>query len=81
MKRKVMLSIRGSQAYRDQEPDVIELVTEGQMDFVDGGKFLIGLYVVPGLFHDRRHQRGDLAVVDNYADNRHNIFHTMETSS
>lgn len=37
MKRKVMLSIRGSQAYRDQEPDVIELVTEGQMEFVDGG--------------------------------------------
>lgn len=37
MKRKVMLSIRGSQAYRDQEPDVIELVTEGEMEFVDGG--------------------------------------------
>ena len=37
MKRKVMLSIRGSQTYRDQEPDVIELVTEGQMEFVDGG--------------------------------------------
>ena len=37
MKRKVMLSIRGSQSYRNQEPDVIELVTEGEMEFVDGG--------------------------------------------
>lgn len=37
MKRKVMLSIRGSQSYRDQEPDIIELVTEGEMEFVDGG--------------------------------------------
>ena len=32
-----MLTIRGSQAYRDQEPDVIELVTEGEMEFSDGG--------------------------------------------
>ena len=32
-----MLSIRGSQTYHDQEPDVIELVTEGQMEFLDGG--------------------------------------------
>ncbi len=37
MKKRVMLSIRGSQAYRDQEPETIELVTEGQMEFVDGG--------------------------------------------
>ena len=37
MKRKVMLSIQGRQAYRDQEPDVIELVTEGTMEFRDGG--------------------------------------------
>lgn len=37
MKRKVMLSIRGSQAYRDQEPEIIELVTEGEMEFADGG--------------------------------------------
>lgn len=35
--QKVMLSIRGRQAYEDQEPDVIELVTEGTMDFRDGG--------------------------------------------
>lgn len=35
--RKVMLSIRGRQAYEEQEPDVIELVTEGTMDFRDGG--------------------------------------------
>ena len=32
-----MLSIRGRQAYQDQEPDVIELVTEGTMELLDGG--------------------------------------------
>ena len=37
MKRKVLLSITGKQSYRDQEPEVIELVTEGTMEFRDGG--------------------------------------------
>ena len=37
MKKKVMLSIRGSQTYRDQQPEVIELVTEGEMEFKNGG--------------------------------------------
>ena len=37
MKQKVMLSIMGKQAYHDQEPDVMELVTEGVMEFRDGG--------------------------------------------
>lgn len=37
MKQKVLLSIRGRQAYQDQEPDVIELVTEGTMEEVNGG--------------------------------------------
>lgn len=37
MKQQVMLSIQGRQAYIDQEPDTIELVTEGTMEFVDGG--------------------------------------------
>jgi uncharacterized beta-barrel protein YwiB (DUF1934 family) len=37
VKHKVLLSITGKQSYRDQEPDVIELVTEGTMEFVDGG--------------------------------------------
>lgn len=37
MIREVILSIRGRQAYQDQEPDVIELVTDGQMELVDGG--------------------------------------------
>ena len=37
MKQKVMLSIQGRQTYQDQEPDLIELVTEGTMEFVDGG--------------------------------------------
>ncbi len=37
MKQKVMLSITGRQSYRDQEPEVMELVTEGTMEFSDGG--------------------------------------------
>ena len=37
MKRKVMLSIQGQQRYPGQEPETIELVTEGTMEFRDGG--------------------------------------------
>ncbi len=37
MKRNVVLSIRGKQTYEDQEPEVIELVTEGTMELRDGG--------------------------------------------
>lgn len=37
MSKAVMLSIRGRQAYLDQEPDVIELVTEGTLEYRDGG--------------------------------------------
>ena len=37
MKQNVVLAIRGSQKYEDQEPEVIELVTEGTMEFTDGG--------------------------------------------
>ena len=37
MMQPVVLSIRGRQSYDGQEPDVIELVTDGTMDFVDGG--------------------------------------------
>ena len=37
MKQKVMLFIRGKQTYQDQEPDTIELATEGYMEFLDGG--------------------------------------------
>ena len=37
MKQTVVLSIRGTQRYADQEPEVIELVTEGTMEFRDGG--------------------------------------------
>ena len=33
MKKTVMLSIRGQQTYQDQAPDVIELVTEGTLEF------------------------------------------------
>ena len=37
MKRAVMLSVRGRQAYQDQEPDEIELVTDGTLEYNDGG--------------------------------------------
>lgn len=37
MKRKVLLNICGRQAYEDQEPDKVELVTEGLMELSDGG--------------------------------------------
>ena len=37
MKIPVMLSICGRQAYMDQEPDSIELVTEGTMEFCNNG--------------------------------------------
>ena len=37
MKREVVLVIRGRQSYEGQEPDVIELNTEGTMEFKDGG--------------------------------------------
>lgn len=37
MKIPVILSVRGKQTYLDQEPDVIELVTEGTMEYVDSG--------------------------------------------
>ena len=35
MKQAVILSIRGRQTYMDQEPDVIELVTEGTMEQIE----------------------------------------------
>ena len=37
MKWPVVLSIRGTQTYEGQEPDVIELVTEGTMEFRANG--------------------------------------------
>jgi len=37
MKQKVMLSIRGRQSYMNQEPEQIELVTEGTLEFRDNG--------------------------------------------
>ena len=37
MKRSVILHIRGSQRYEDQEPEIIELTTEGIMEFSHGG--------------------------------------------
>ena len=37
MKQEVVPNIRGRQRYDGQEPDVIELVTEGTVEFTDGG--------------------------------------------
>ena len=37
MKQNVVLSIRGRQHYADQDPEVIELVTDGTMEFRDEG--------------------------------------------
>ena len=37
MKQPVVLHIRGQQTYADQEPEIIELTTEGWMQFRDGG--------------------------------------------
>ena len=37
MKVPVILSIRGEQRYLDQDPEVIELVTEGSLENLDGG--------------------------------------------
>jgi uncharacterized beta-barrel protein YwiB (DUF1934 family) len=37
MKKQVVLSVKGTQSYMDQEPENIELVTEGVMEDADGG--------------------------------------------
>lgn len=37
MKQNVVLQIRGRQSYPEQEPEVIELTTEGTMRLRDGG--------------------------------------------
>lgn len=37
MKKQVMLSIRGRQSYEGHEPETIELVTAGTMEFHNGG--------------------------------------------
>ena len=36
MRQDVMISLRGKQCYLDQDPDVIELVTEGTFDYQTG---------------------------------------------
>lgn len=37
MKQEAVLHIRGRQSYDGQDPDVIELVTDGTMEFENGG--------------------------------------------
>ena len=58
MKKAVMLSIRGQQSYADQEPEVIELITEGTLEEVENGwelsyeeSDLTGLRGVRTIFH------------------------------
>ena len=58
MKQNVVLAIRGRQNYEDQEPDVIELTTDGTMEFRDGGwdisyeeTALTGMEGVTTVFH------------------------------
>ena len=53
-----MLSIRGRQSYADQEPEVIELITEGTLEEVENGwelsyeeSDLTGLRGVRTIFH------------------------------
>ncbi len=41
MKKAVLLTIRGQQTYAEQEPEVIELVTEGTLEQADNGWKLI----------------------------------------
>ena len=40
MKKSVVLSIRGRQSYMDQEPEIIELVTEGTLEQI-GDEWII----------------------------------------
>lgn len=37
MKKPVILTIRGQQSYSEQEPETVELVTEGTLERVGGG--------------------------------------------
>ncbi len=37
MMKTVLLSIKGKQSYLDQEPEIIELMTEGTMEYRAGG--------------------------------------------
>ena len=37
MKKSALLTIRGTQTYADQEPEVIELVTEGTLEQTENG--------------------------------------------
>ena len=37
MKQNAVISIRGRQYYENQDPEVIELVTEGTIEQIDGG--------------------------------------------
>ncbi len=63
MKIPVILSICGRQAYQDQEPDTVELVTEGTLEYRDGGwdiqyeeSDLTGLQGVNTLFRVEQHK-------------------------
>ena len=78
MKQTVVLAIRGQQKYQDQEPEIIELVTEGQMEFRDGGwdisyeeSELTGLAGVTTVF---RVEPGKVTLTRKGALNSHMVF-------
>ena len=66
MKQKVLLSIQGRQIYDEQEPDTIELVTEGTMEFRDGGWKIVyeesELTGLSGVFTTFRIEQGKVAL-------------------
>lgn len=37
MKKEVLLTIRGQQSYAEQEPEMVELVTEGMLESLENG--------------------------------------------
>lgn len=83
MKQTVILSICGRQRYGGQEPDSIELVTEGTMEFQDGGwnisyeeSELTGLTGVTTTF---RVEPGVVTLIRNGSLNSQMIFETGKT--
>ena len=68
MKKKVMLSICGRQSYQDQDPEVIELVTEGTLEYRDNG-------------WDIQYEESDLTGMEDHTANELHVImaHTHDT--
>ena len=58
----VVLSLKGQQTYVGQEPDVIELLTDGKLEKLDGGRW--------GLNHCPDHADVSEAALDAYISDR-----------